>query len=141
MPGHGILDIGMPMVTANWALGVVSPLLGQALLVGIVLPTLGCQLLLSIVAAHQVVVATGCWHCYCWLSMALFLLAVHGIIIVEISWHYYYLGSGIRGVAFSSLPQFLPCSIIFSACPLISLPSFASLSRVWAGLPIGHLYV
>ena len=95
MPGRGISDIGMPMVTANWALGVVSPLLGQALLVGIVLPTpgqpllwalscpcwaarhcqgqggvpYGCQLLLSIIAAgitHPAVVATGCWHCYCW---------------------------------------------------------------------------
>ena len=43
--GHGIPDIGMPMVTANWALGMVSPLLGQALLVGIVLPMPGQALL------------------------------------------------------------------------------------------------
>ena len=103
MPGHGIPDIGMPMVAANWALGVVSPLLGQVLLVGIVLPTPGqallwalscprwasrhcqgqggvpydfrypysCQLLLSIVAAGITHRAAGCWHCYCWLSMAL----------------------------------------------------------------------
>ena len=133
MLGHGIPDIGMLMVAANWALGVVSPLLGQALLVGIVLPTpgqallwalscprwafrhcqgqegipydlrypYGCQLLLAIFAAgitHRAVVATGCWHCYCWLSMALFFLAVHGIIFVGISWHYYP-GSGNRGVA------------------------------------------
>ena len=90
MPGHGISGIGMPMVAANWALGVVSPLLGQALLVGIVLPTLGCQLLLSIVAAgitHRAVVVTGSWHCYCWhyfcwLFMAFLLLAFHCTIII-----------------------------------------------------------
>ena len=49
---------------------------------------------------HRAVVATGCWHCYCWLFIALFFLDVHGIIIVGVSWHYYYLGSGNRGVAF-----------------------------------------
>ena len=48
---------------------------------------------------YRAVVATGCWHCYCWLPMALFFLAVHGIIFVGVSWHYY-LGSGNRGVAF-----------------------------------------
>ena len=32
MPGHGIPDIGMLMVAADWVLGVVSPLLGRALL-------------------------------------------------------------------------------------------------------------
>ena len=112
---------------------------------GIVLPMLGCQLLLLalptkrwLLQALGIVIAGCPWHNFCWLFMALFLLAVHGIIIVGISWHYYYLGSGIGGVAFATLSQFVPCSVIFSACPLISLPSFA---RVWAGLPIGHLYV
>ena len=144
MPGRGIPDIGMLMVAANWALGVVSPLLGQALLVGIVLPTpgqallwalscpcwafghcqgqkgvlcdfgypYGCWLLLSIFfffffffffatgTTHRAVVATGCWHCYCWLPMALFFLAVHGIIFLGGLWHYCYLGGGNRGVAF-----------------------------------------
>ena len=41
MPGRGIPDIGMPVVAANWTLGMVSPLLGQALLLGIVLPAPG----------------------------------------------------------------------------------------------------
>ena len=71
---------------------------------------------------HRAVVATGCWHCYCWLSMALFLLAFHGIIII--------LAVAIGVWPFATLPQFVPCSVIFSACPLINLPSFASLSRV-----------
>ena len=141
MPRHGIPDIGMPMGTGRGlTLAGSGAASGHCLAharsgtaMGIVLPMLGCQLLLSIVAAgitHRAVVATGSWHCYCWLSMALFLLAVHGIIIVGVLWHYYYLGSSIRGVAFATLPQFVPCSVIFSACSLISLPSFASLSRV-----------
>ena len=45
MPGHGIPDIGMPVVTVNWALGM----LGQALLVGIILPMPGQALLMGIV--------------------------------------------------------------------------------------------
>ena len=84
---------------------------------------------------HRAVVTIGC---YCWLSMALFFLAVHGIIFVGIIT---ILAVAIGEWPFATLPQFVPCSIIFSACPLINLPSFASLSRVWAGLPIGHLYV
>ena len=62
--------------------------------------------------------------------MALLLLAFHGIIII--------LAVAIGEWPFATLSQFVPCSVIFSACPLIILPSFA---KVWAGLPIGHLYV
>ena len=72
---------------------------------------------------HQVVVATGCWHCYCWLSMALFFLAVHGIIFFGISWHYYYLGSGNRGVAFCNTTPICALQHYFSACPLLHLPA------------------
>ena len=96
-----------------------------------------CQFVAASIT-HQAVVATGCWHCYCWLPMALFswlfmalfLLAFHGIIII--------LAVAIGEWPFATLSQFVPCSVIFSACPLINLPSFA---KVWAGLPIGHLYV
>ena len=64
---------------------------------------------------HRAVVATGCWHCYCWhyfswMFMALLLLAFHGIIII--------LGVAIGEWPFAILPQFVPCSVIFSACPL-----------------------
>ena len=92
MPGHGIPDIGMPMVAANWAPGVVSPLLGQALLVGIVLPTLG-QALLWALSCPCWAVNCCCWHYPpsggCYRLLALLLLAVHGIIFVGCSWHYF----------------------------------------------------
>ena len=108
MPGHGIPDIGMLMVAANWALGVVSPLLGQALLVGIVLPTPGQALLWALSCPR--------WafrHCQgqegvpydfrypygCQLLLSIFLLLALpterwllqavGIVIVGCPWHYF----------------------------------------------------
>ena len=77
------------------------------------------------------IVIVGCpWHYFSWLFMALFLLAFHGIIVI--------LAMAIGEWPVATLSHFVPCSFIFSAGPLITLPSFA---KVWAGLPIGHLYV
>ena len=110
MPGHGIPDIGMPMVTANWALGVVSPLLSQVLLVGIVLPMPG-QALLWALSAHAGIVlpmlalshmTSGIpmavsYYCQLlllalptqrWLLQAVGIVIV-GIIFVGCSWHCY----------------------------------------------------
>ena len=116
IPRHGIPDIGMLMIAANWALGVVSPLLGQALLVGIVLPTPGQALLWALscprwVFRHcqgqegvpydfrypygcQLLLSIFCcWHYLpsggCYRLLALLLLATHGTIFLGCSWHYF----------------------------------------------------
>ena len=103
-------------VAANWALGVVSPLLGQALLVSIVLPTPGQALLWALSCPRwafrhcqgqegvlydfrypygcQLLLSIFCcWHYPpsggCYRLLALLLLAAHGIIFLGCSWHYY----------------------------------------------------